>query len=357
MQIEWTTLNFDAWWPGLAGMLATAYFLWQWRHHHGEIFPDYNLIYATASRRLLLDNFSIILGTIIAILLLLALSRPSIFVSQPMLRTEREFMILLDSSGSMQANTSVLRGSVPLNYQRPLQLGLIPATGKRGDRGAGVNAESVPYLARYEVARESIRKFLDKRRFGDRVGLIYFNNIPFVVSVATQNIVAIKDELKWLDDYVALGTLLYRGLEMARGILESSPSTLKQAVILISDAEVTGFNKIQEELDKLVKLGVSFHLLWLGEEDEGGAEAEQFLNYVKSIDGNILVLNDLTNTTLNAAFEIIDRLESTSYVEDKRHQVDLQEVILSIVRWLILIWVVLISTVYHPRQVQDNKGM
>jgi len=350
MQIEWSTFSVGFWWPGFLGIVTLLYFVWQWRRYHGEIFPDFTLISATASRAShAADKLAIVLGVIILTILVIVLSRPSILVSDVVERTEREFMILLDTSGSMQEATSVLREGAELNYARPLQLGLIPITGRRGERGVGVDSESVPYLARYEVARESIRRFLDERRFGDRVGIIYSNNIPFVVSVVTQNVAAIKEELRWLDDYVALGTLLYRGLEMATNLLESSPHGLKQALILISDAEVTGFTRIQEELDRIDELNVSLHLLWLGDDKGVGPEADRFLRYVESIGGNIFALADLTNETLDAAFAGIDQLESYSYTEEQRQQVNLSEILLSVVQWLVLIWILLVLTVYHPK--------
>jgi hypothetical protein len=229
---------------------------------------------------------------------------------------------------------------------------MIPVTGERAERGAGVDPETVPYLARYEVARESIRRFLEQRRFGDRVGLVYFNNTPFVVSIVTQNVTAIREELKWLDDYVALGTLLHRGLEMSINILESSPSGLRQAMILISDAEVSNFERIKEQLDRLDKLNISLHLLWLGEKQGLDAESEDFLAHVQGMGGNIVALTDLTSETLDAAFEQIDRLESFSYRENQTRQLDLTGLLLVLMQWLVLIWVLLVLTVYHPNSRQ-----
>jgi Mg-chelatase subunit ChlD len=350
MKIAWSTLTFGAWWPVLLGLLTLMFFVWQWHRNHGKLFPDINLISATRSRfSAFVDHLSIGLGAIIIGLLLLVLASPSIEISRTVEHTAREFMILLDSSGSMQADTLVPREGATLNYDRPLQLGLIPVTGERGTRGSGVDSESVPFLARYEVARESIRRFLDKRRFGDRVGVVYFNNTPFVVSIVTRNVAAIREELKWLDDYVALGTLLYRGLNMAINVLESSPSGLKQAMILISDAEISSFSRIEPELDRLTESNISLHLLWLGEEQGLDADSEAFLAHVQNIGGNIVALTDLTNETLDAAFEKIDRLESYSYQETQRSQVDLSEGVLRVGRWLILVWVLLILTIYHPR--------
>jgi hypothetical protein len=350
MNINWTTLSITNTWPLLLGLATLLFFIWQWRSHHGNLFPDINLVTITRTRMSsIVDHLSIVLGTLIIVLLLIVLTSPSIEVTRTVERTAREFMVLLDSSGSMQGNTTVPRAGAKLNYERPLQLGLIPVTGERGERGTGVNLETVPFLARYEVARESIRRFLEERRFGDRVGLVYFNNTPFVVSIVTQNVAAIKEELKWLDDYVALGTLLYRGLDMATSVLESSPSGLKQAMILISDAEISNFSRIEPELDRLKDLNISLHLLWLGEEKGLDADAMAFLDHVSGMGGNIVALTDLTNETLDTAFEKIDRLESYSYPETQKTQLDLSEILLKLVQWLILIWVLLILTIYHPK--------
>lgn len=351
MNINWSSITIVHGWPVLLGLLILLFFVWQWRNRRGNIFPDINLLYRTRTRfGSLADHLSVVLGVMVIVLLLAVLTLPSIEITRTEERTAREFMILLDTSGSMQGDTRVPRTEAELNYDRPLKLGLIPVTGERGKRGAGVNPESLPWLARYEVARESIRRFLDQRRFGDRVGVVYFNNTPFVVSIVTRNVAAIKDELKWLDDYVALGTLLHRGLDMATGILESSPSGLKQAMVLISDAEISNFSRIQPELDRLGKLGVSLHLLWLGDEEGLDADAQAFLDYVKSMNGNIISLTDLTNETLDAAFEQIDHLESYSYTETERIQMDLSEILLQIAQWSILFWVLLILTIYHPKQ-------
>ena len=350
MNIEWSTLTITNTWPVLLGLVTLFYFIWQWRSHHGKLFPDINLISRTSSRiSSIVDHLSIVLGTLIIVLLLIVLTAPSIEVTRIVERTAREFMVLLDSSGSMQGDTRVPRAGTELNYERPLELGMIPVTGERGERGAGVNTETVPYLARYEVARESIRRFLEERRFGDRVGLVYFNNTPFVVSIVTQNVAAIKEELKWLDDYVALGTLLYRGLDMATNVLENSPSGLKQAMILISDAEISNFSRIEPELDRLKELNISLHLLWLGEEEGLDSDAQAFLAHVQGMGGNIVALTDLTNETLDAAFENIDRLESFSYPETQKTQLDLSGMLLHAVQWLILLWVLLILTIYHPK--------
>lgn len=349
MNINLSTFTIVNIWPLLLGLITLAYFFWQWKSQHGRIFPDINLVTMTRNKTTrIVDHLSIILGGIIITLLLLILTAPSIEVTREVERTAREFMILLDSSGSMQGETRVPRIDADLNYQRPLQLGMIPVTGERGERGAGVDAVSVPYLARYEVARESIRRFLDERQFGDRVGIVYFNNTPFVVSIVTQNVAAIKEELKWLDDYVALGTLLYRGLEMATNILQSSPSGLKQAMILISDAEVSNFERIKEELNRLEEFNISLHLLWLGEQEGLDSESQAFLAHVQGIGGNIVALTDLTNETLDAAFEQIDRLENYAYTETQRRQLDLSEVLLDIVTWMTLLWVLLVLTIYHP---------
>jgi Mg-chelatase subunit ChlD len=338
-------------WPVLLGLFTLMFFVWQWRSQHGKLFPDINLLYRTRSRLgSVVDHLSILLGAVVVVLVLTVLTSPSIEITRTVERTAREFMVLLDSSGSMQGDTRVPRAGAELNYDRPLKLGLIPVTGERGERGAGVNPESLPWLARYEVARESIRRFLDQRRFGDRVGVVYFNNTPFVVSIVTQNVAAIKDELKWLDDYVALGTLLHRGLDMATSVLESSPSGLKQAMVLISDAEISNFSRIQPELDRLKKLNISLHLLWLGDEEGLDADAKAFLDHVKGMGGNIIALTDLTNETLDAAFKQIDYLESYSYPETQKTQLDLSAILLQVVQWLILLWVLLILTIYHPKQ-------
>ena len=334
----------------MLGVVTFVYFIWQWYSQHGKLFPDINLVTTTQSRiTSIIDHLSIFLGALVIVLLLIVLTSPSIEVTRTVERTAREFMILLDSSGSMQGDTRVPRLGAELNYDRPLDLGLIPVIGERGERGTGVNTETVPFLARYEVARESIRRFLDERQFGDRVGLVYFNNTPFVVSIITQNVAAIKEELKWLDDYVALGTLLYRGLEMAINILESSPSGLKQAMILISDAEVSNFSRIEPGLERLKESNISLHLLWLGEEEGLDSDAQAFLDHVIGMGGNIVALTDLTNETLDAAFEEIDRLESYSYPETQRTQLDLSKKILLWVQWFILLWILLVLTIYHPK--------
>lgn len=353
MNIEWSTFTLVYTWPLMLGALTLCFFIWYWKSHRGSLFPDINLVSISRSKlSFLADHLSIILGSVIILLLIFVMTVPSVMVTRSVERNAREFMILLDSSGSMQAETSVIREGAELNYDRPLKLGMIPVTGERAERGTGVDPETVPYLARYEVARESIRRFLEGRRFGDRVGLVYFNNTPFVVSIVTQNVTAIREELKWLDDYVALGTLLHRGLEMAINILESSPSGLRQAMILISDAEVSNFERIKEQLERLDELNISLHLLWLGEKQGLDAESEDFLAHVQGMGGNIVTLTDLTSETLDAAFEQIDRLESFAYTEDQTRQLDLTGPLLELVQWLVILWVLLALTIYHP-----NSGL
>ncbi|MGH8167810.1 MAG: hypothetical protein ACREQ1_11255, partial [Woeseiaceae bacterium] len=161
--IVWETLQFERLWPaGLAALAAVA-LAWAWFRRSQHAFPDMTLITGTQRNRKLVDGAIPVTGVILLVLLTLALMNPSVVHKEEVEQRARDFVILVDTSRSMRHDTRVRRDATELHYERRT--------------GAFLEAvddpQAIPFVARFELARESLFRFLAMRNADDRVALLY----------------------------------------------------------------------------------------------------------------------------------------------------------------------------------------
>jgi hypothetical protein len=225
----------------------------------------------------------------------------------------------------------------------------------RFERRAGTFSTSVddpntlPLLARYELARESLLGFLSQRKAQDRVGMIYFNDNTFTMSAPTANIDFVIEQLASMDEYVNWGTDIALAMESGLNLLDRYPQQNKKAIILLTDAEAAYTKEVEQQLTRLAGMGVSFYLLWIttDENDMSNEEVEQFLSFARTV-GTVVTIENLDASNLENTLRDISRLEGYSYQENRRERIDLSGPFLQSARVLLILWLFLIATVFHP---------
>lgn len=327
------------WWPlwlGLGGMLL---FSLVWLQRKGSLFPDVRLLSDTALAGGILDRIPLILGTLISVLLMMSLMDISVARSIEDEKRARDFLVIVDTSRSMRENTDLLREEFPLTYERKagLYVGQVDDPGK------------IPELARYELARESLLHYLSARREEDRVGLIYFNSMVYLMSGFTSNFAFVEQQLAGMDPYVTYGTNIRWALEQGLNLIERYPSQNRRAVILLTDAEARNTDYLQQQLDRLRRLDVAFYMLWITTDAGEGVStlAREFLQSVRSI-GSVYTIDDIAEGYLDEALNEIAQLEDYAYKEVRHERIDLSQYLFAGSQWLILIWVLLLATAYLP---------
>jgi hypothetical protein len=183
----------------------------------------------------------------------------------------------------------------------------------------------------------------------DRIQLTYFNSQVYLMSGFTTNFRFLRQQLQAMDPYVTYGTNIRWALEQGLNMLERYPSRNKQAVILLTDAEAKNTDDLQEQLFRLGQLDLSFYLLWITSDATGevSQQALEFLRNTRNI-GTAFTIEDMDEANLDNALEEIGKLESYAYEEFRHEQVDLSEFVFNITLWLMLLWILLVGTVYHP---------
>jgi len=339
--MDWSNIQVGTWWPVLPGLLAMVALATIWHKRKGALFPDAGLLDRTALAGGLLDRLPLLTGAIIVCLFILALMDISTTRSVVIEQTARDFLVIVDTSRSMRENTSLMRQEYPPRYER--KVGLFS--------GNVEDPTKIPELARYELARESLLHFksmLNPQE--DRVGLVYFNSMIYLMSGFTSNFDFIEQQLANMDPYVTFGTNIRWALEQGMNMLDRYPSRNKQAVILLTDAEAKSTEHLQQQLDRIDRSDVSFYLLWITSDMEGNVSpaARDFLQNVRNI-GVVYTIDDLAEGNLNDAMEeIISKLENYPYQEIRHERIDMSGFIFTVIRWLMLFWILLVATVYHP---------
>jgi len=336
---DWSSIQIGAWWPVLIGAAGIVVLAAVWLRRKGALFPDIRLLSATAFGRGLADRLPLILGVLISVLLTLALMDISIARSLEASKRARDYLVVVDTSRSMRENTALLRADNPMTYERKAGLYV----------GQVDNPERIPEIARYELARESLLQFLAARREEDRVGLIYFNSMVYLMSGFTSNFEFAEYQLAGMDPYVTYGTNIRWALEQGLNMIERYPSKNKRAVILLTDAEARNTDYLQQQLDRLRRLDVTFYLLWITTDEVEGvsALARDFLRAVRAI-GTVYTIDDVEEGYLDDALEEIAGLEDYAYKEVRHERIDLSRYFFVAAQWLILLWILLLGTVYLP---------
>ncbi len=264
----------------MPGLLAIALLLVVWYRRKGALFPDSSLLSETAVAGGLADRLPVILGVILLILMVLSLMDISTTRSITIDKRARDFLVIVDTSRSMRENTSLLRDQFKTTY--PRRAGLYS--------GQVDDPTTIPEIARYELARESLLTFIGSlNQEEDRAELIYFNSQVYLMSGFTSNFDFIRQQLGNMDPYVTYGTNIRWAMEKGLDMLERYPSRNRQAVILITDAEARNTEHLQAQLDRLGKLDVSYYLLWITSDvGEVSEQAREFLRISRSI-GSVLL--------------------------------------------------------------------
>ena len=346
--MDWSNIQIGNWWPFILGVGVTIVLFVLWYQRKGQLFPDIKLLADTAPARGILDSIPLVVGVIIVILLMISLMDITTTRSRVVEKTARDFLVIVDTSRSMRENTTLLREGFPTTFPRGAGL----YSGQVDD------PSTIPELARYELSRESLLRFMDSLNPNeDRIQLTYFNSQVYLMSGFTTNFKFLKQQLQAMDPYVTYGTNIRWALEQGLDMLERYPARNKQAVILLTDAEAKNTDDLQEQLYRLGQHDLSFYLLWITSDSTGevSEQALEFLRSTRSI-GTAFTIEDMDEGTLDSALEDIGKLESYAYEEFRHEQIDLSEFVFTLARWLMLLWILLIATIYHPARIVALSG-
>jgi hypothetical protein len=337
--VGFSNLNVGTWWPLLPALAGVALIAYAWARGRGAAFPDIDLLKRTSPAGGLLDRLPLQLGLLVSLLLMLAMMDISASRLVEVDRRARDFLVVVDTSRSMREDTALLRKDFPPTFERRADLYV----------GQAEDPASIPNLARYEVARESLLDFLGSRNSVDRVGLIYFNSMVYLMSGFTSNFGFIEEQLAGMDPYVTFGTNMRWALEQALNLVERYPGRNRRAIILLTDAEARNTDFLQQQLERLRRLDIAFYLLWITPDTADGqsALATEFLRTVRSI-GSVYTIDDVGEGYLDEALDEIAELEDYAYREASHERVDVSRAILSLAQWLLLLWVVMVGTLWLP---------
>ena len=337
--IDWGTLQFARVWPFWLTLFVAVIFLLLWFLRDNTRFPDMRLITATLPANGVFERAPVVLGALLLALLTLVLAEPSVVRVDASDRRARDFLIIVDTSRSMRHDTQVRRDEFNVKFERR-----VGAFAARVD-----DPRTIPYIARYELARESLLGFLEARRAEDRVGLIYFNDDAHSVAAMTSNISFVVQQLAAMDDYVNWGTNIAVALDTGLNLLSRYPDQNKRSVILLTDAETRFTEELEHQLARLANESLSFYLLWITtDENEDSDEAvSSFLNLARSV-GTVFTIKSLDSDNLQRAFSDVGRMEGYNYQEIRRQAHELSPPIWNVVRLLFLLWLTLLATLFHP---------
>ena len=345
--IDWQTLQFAQTWPVWLALPTACVLLLLW-YRRRNVFPDLTLILRTRRGHGLTDRLLPVSGYAILTALIIVMMGPTVVLIERIEQRARDFVILVDTSRSMRHDTAAERRDFDLNFRRRV--------GAFAEKVSDPNA--IPYIARYELARESLFRFLTSRRAGDRVALIYFNDDSHPVSALTSNIGFVMQQLATMDDYVNWGTNIAAAMDSSLSLLERYPGANKRALILITDAETRYTQDIEQQLARLANDGLAFYLLWIttDTEDLSTQDAHDFLELARSV-GSVLTIKDPDPDNMRAALAEISRLEGYRYEELRHRTTDLAQPILQVARVVLLLWLLAAATIFRPTMSRRMFGI
>jgi Mg-chelatase subunit ChlD len=326
-------------WPSWLGLLTVLLLAALWFYNRKAHFPDMMLITRSVPYKGIGNRVPMVSGGVLLVLLLIVLMEPSVIRTETVEQRARDFLVIVDTSRSMRHDTNVRRENYDLRFER-----------RAGTFSSAVDdPNTLPYLARFELARESLLSFLAQRKAQDRVGMIYFNDNVFTMSALTANIDFVVNQLASMDEYVNWGTDIAIAMQSGLDLLGRYPDQNKKAVILLTDAEATYTKEVEQQLSRVAAEGISFYLLWIttDETDMSNEEITKFLGYARTV-GTVVTIENLDARNLENSLRDISRLEDYSYQEEKRERVDLSQPVLQAALVLLLIWLFLVATLFHP---------
>lgn len=336
--IDWQTLQFAQTWPVWLALSTACVLLvlWYWRR---SVFPDLTLILRTRRGGGITDRLLPVTGYALMAALMVVMMGPSVVFIERIEQRARDFVILVDTSRSMRHDTAAERRAFELNFHRR-----VGAFAENVD-----DPNAMPYVARYELARESLFHFLTSRRAGDRVALIYFNDDSHPVSALTSNIDFVVQQLATMDDYVNWGTNIAAAMNSSLSLLERYPGDNKRTLILMTDAETRYTQDLEQQFARLANAGLSFYLLWIttDTDDLSTEDADNFLELARSV-GSVLTIKNPDPDNMQAALAEISRLEGYRYEELRHRTIDLARPILQVTRVILLVWLLSLATIFHP---------
>lgn len=337
--IDWQTLAFTRTWPAWLALAAAALLAGLWYLRRRSVFPDLGLVMRTRTGGGWLDRFLPVTGLALLAALLLVMMEPSVVRVETVEQDARDFVILVDTSRSMRHDTDAERADFELSFERR-----VGAFSEAVD-----NPNELPYVGRFELARESLLRFLADRRAGDRVALVYFNDDPHPVSALTSNIGFVTEQLSTMDDYVNWGTDIAAAMESSLNLLARYPGENRRTMILITDAETRYTEDLEHQLTRVANAGLSFYLLWITADtsDLSTEDAASFLEFTRSI-GKVITIRDPDANNIRDALSQISRLEGYRYEETRHRTIDLTAPILEAARIAFLAWLLLAATLFHP---------
>lgn len=336
--MDLSSINVGAWWPLLLVIASMLLFVSVWIRRKGVRFPDIAAVRRPIMSGGVLDKLPLWLGMVIGLLLVFAMMDISTSRQISAETRARDFLVVVDTSRSMREDTPLLRADFPPTYERRAGLYV----------GQSDDPASIPNLARYEIARESLLHYLSTRREEDRVGLVYFNSLVYVLSGFTSNFDFLEQQLAGMDPYVTYGTNIRWALEQGLDMIERYPGSNKRAVILLTDAEARNTADLQEQFDRMRRLDVTFYLLWITDPAHSRSSlAAEFLKSARRL-GSVYTVTDVGEGFLDEALEEIGNLEDYAYSEVRFERVDLSWYCLQVAKVLMLVWVLLVGTAYLP---------
>ena len=337
--IDWQTLRLEQTWPfwiilPVAILLSGIWFL-----RRQDRFPDLSLVLATRRNAGLGDRWLPASGVALLAALLLVMARPSVVRIESSELSARDFVILVDTSRSMRHDTAARRSAYELNFRRR-----VGAFAEAVD-----DPDEMPLIARFELARESLFRFLANRRPGDRAALIYFNDDVQPMSALTNDIGFVTEQLASMDDYVNWGTDIADALDSSLSVLDRYPGDNRRTLILLTDAETRYTRDLEQQLARVANASLAFYLLWITTDtsDLATEDADRFLELARSV-GTVVTIRDPDPENMDAAFADISRREGYSYAETRRRTIDLAAPLLEITRIALLAWLLCAATLFHP---------
>jgi len=337
--IDWQTLRLEQTWPIWLVLPVAILLCGIWFLRQQDRFPDLSLVLATRRSAGLADRWLPVSGVALLAALLLVMARPSVVFLESSELLARDFVILVDTSRSMRHDTAARRGDYELNFRR--RVGAFAETVDDPDK--------MPLVARFELARESLFRFLANRRPGDRAALIYFNDNAQPMSALTNDIGFVTEQLATMDDYVNWGTDIADALDSSLNVLDRYPGDNRRTLILLTDAETRYTRDLEQQLTRIAGTGLAFYLLWITTDtgDLSTEDANRFLDLARSV-GTVVTIRNPDPENMQAAFADISRREGYSYAETRRRTIDLAAPLLDITRIALLAWLLCAATLFHP---------
>jgi hypothetical protein len=85
------------------------------------------------------------------------------------------------------------------------------------------------------------------------------------------------------------------------------------------------------------------------------SQAREFLRMSRNL-GSVFTIEDMAEGHLDEAMKEIGELENYAYEEMRHERIDISEYIFMVARWLMLFWILMIATIYHPSRAVEFGG-